>query len=158
MDEGLRGRLEADLRAAMKAGDTTTRDTLRYVLAAVKNLEIERRTDLSASDESGVINRLSKQFSDAIEQFRAGGRYDLAAHEEAQLAVLRQYLPAQLSDDDLRLLAESAIADADACGPKDMGKVMPVLIKRVAGRAEGRRISDAARAALTARGPRGSSA
>jgi hypothetical protein len=152
MDKGLRGRLEADLRVAIKSGDTATRDTLRYVLAAVKNLEIERRTALSVTDESGVINRLSKQLSDAIEQFRAGGRHDLAAHEEAQLAVLRQYLPAQLSEDELRSLVERVINDVDAHGPKDMGKVMPVLIERVAGRAEGRRISDAARAALAERG------
>ena len=155
MDKGLRGRLESDLRVAMKSGDTATRDTLRYVLAAVTNLEIERRTALSATDERGVINRLSKQLSDSIEQLRVGGRHDLAAHEEAQLAVLRQYLPAQLSDDELRSMAERVITDVDAHGPKDMGKVMPVLIERVAGRADGRRISDAARAALAARGQAG---
>lgn len=155
MNDSLRERLEADLKSAMRSGDTTTRDTLRYVLAAIKNVEIERRGPLSAADESGVINRLSKQLSDAIEQFRAGGRNDLAAREETQLSVLRRYLPAQLSDDELRHLAQTVIRESDARGPKDMGKVMPVLIERVAGRAEGRRISDAAREALAARGQAG---
>ena len=151
MVESLRSRLEADLRTAMKSGDTETRDALRYVLAAVKNVEIERRGALSATDESGVINRLAKQLSDAIEQYRAGGRDELAEREATQLAILRRYLPAQISDDELRSLADTVAAEVDGRGPKDMGRVMPVLIERVAGRAEGRRISDAARQALAAR-------
>ena len=155
MDGSLRERLDADLRSAMRSGDTATRDALRYVLAAVKNVEIERRGSLTATDESAVINRLSKQLNDAIEQYRAGGRNDLAEREAAQLSVLRRYLPAQLSDDELRSMAESVVAEADARGPKDLGRVMPILIERVAGRAEGRRVSDAAREALVARGQAG---
>ena len=149
MEGSVRQRLEADLRAAMKAGDQATRDTVRYVLAAIKNAEIDKRGPLAPADESAVLRRLGKQLTDAIEQYRAGGREDLATREEAQLAVVQRYLPAELSDEELAALVGEVVREVGASGPKEMGKVMPVLMERVAGRADGRRLSAAVRQALT---------
>ena len=149
MDGSVRQRLETDLRGAMRGGDTTTRDAIRYILAAIKNAEIDHRGHLPAAEEIAVLRRVGKQLGDAVEQYRAGGRDDLAGREEAQLAVLQRYLPAELDDASLAALAVEVAAELGASGPKDMGKVMPVLMERVAGRADGRRVSAAARAALS---------
>lgn len=148
MDETIQARLQADLKTAMRARDEADRDAIRYILAAVRNAAIEHRGPLPAAEGTATLRRLGKQLADAAEQYRAGGRDDLAAHEEQQLAVLQRYLPAELDDERLRALAEAVAAEVGATGPKDMGKVMPVLIARVAGAADGRRISAAAKAAL----------
>lgn len=152
MDQTLRQRLEADMKTAMRAGDTGTRDAVRYILAAVKNAEIERRGPLGPADEQAVVRRLGKQLADAVEQYRAAGRDELADREQSQLDVLQRYQQQELSDEDLRAIVDGVIDDLGAAGPKDMGKVMPALMERVAGRADGRRISSAARDALARRG------
>ena len=149
MEGSVRRRLEADLKAAMRAGDTETRDTARYILAAIKNAEIDRRGALAPAEEEAVLRRLAKQLADAIDQYRAGGREDLAAREERQLAILQRYLPAALTDDELATLVADVVREVGATGPKDMGKMMPILIERAAGRADGRRLSAAARTALS---------
>lgn len=148
MDDTLRQRLEADLRTAMRERDQETRDAIRFILAAVKNQEIERRGALTPADEMAVLHRLAKQLNDAIEQYRAANRPELLAHEAAQLAVVERYLPAPLSDDELAAMVDEAIAEVQATGPKDMGKVMPVVMQRAAGRAEGKRLSTAVRQRL----------
>ena len=148
MEESIRQRLEADLKTAMRAGDDATRDAVRYILAAIKNAEIEHRGSLPPAEAVAVLHRLAKQLGDAVEQYRAGGREDLATREEAQLTVLRRYLPQPLSDEELADLARDVVREVGASGPKDMGKVMPVLIERAGGRADGRRLSAAARATL----------
>lgn len=150
MEASVRQRLEDDLKTAMRAGDQIGRDTVRYVMAAIKNAEIERRGPLPLAEEEAVLRRLGKQLGDAIEQYRAGGREDLAAREEAQLAIVQRYLPPALDDDELAALATEVVREVGASGPKDMSKVMPVLIERVGNRADGRRVSAAARAALAA--------
>lgn len=144
----IRQRLEADLKTAMRAGDQTGRDAIRYILSAVKNAEIEHRGQLSEADAQATLRRLGKQLADAIDQFRAGGREDLATKEEAQLAVLRRYLPQEMTDDELSALVAQVVGEVGASGPRDMGKVMPVAMERAAGRADGRRISAAVKAAL----------
>jgi uncharacterized protein YqeY len=141
-------RLQEDLKAAMRAGDTVSRDAIRYILSAVKNAEIDARGSAAPADPVAALRRLGKQLSDAIEQYEAAGRQDLADRESAQLVVLKRYLPAELSDDELLGLVTAAIAETGASGPKDMGRVMPVAMQRVAGRADGRRISAAVKAAL----------
>ncbi len=148
MEGSVRQRLEADLRGAMREGDAATRDAIRYLLAAIKNAEIDHRGPLPPADEIAVLRRVGKQLVDSVEQYRAGRREDLAAREEAQLAVLGRYLPAELDDARLAELAREVAAELGASGPKDMGRVMPVLMERVAGQADGRRVSAAARAAL----------
>jgi uncharacterized protein YqeY len=148
MEGSARQRLESDLRTAMRAGDQTARDAIRYILAAVKYAEINRRGALTEVDEQAVLRRVGKQLADAIEQYRAGGREDLAAREEAQLAVLQRYLPSELSEGELAALVATVIEETGASGAKDMGRVMPVLIARAGGRADGRRLSAAAREGL----------
>jgi uncharacterized protein YqeY len=141
--------MQDDMKAAMRGGDTATRDALRYVLAALKNAEIDRRGTLSTDDEVGVLRKMKKQLTDSIDQFRAGGRDDLAEREAAQLAVLERYLPAELSDDELAAIVDAAIGEVGASSMKDMGKVMPVLLARLGSSVDGRRISQAARDRLS---------
>ena len=149
MAESLRGRLEQDLKTAMLAKDEVARDTIRFILAAVKNEEIEKRRPLSADDDIALLNRMSKRLLEAIEQYDAAGRVDLAERERAQLSIVKRYLPEEMSDDDLKALVQSVVAEVGATAPKDMGKVMPVLLPRIAGRADGKRVSAAVREALS---------
>jgi uncharacterized protein YqeY len=144
----IRERLEFDLKEAMRAGDTTARDAIRYILAAVKNAEIEARGTSSPANVEAALQRLNKQLSDAIEQYQSANRTDLAERESAQLAVLKRYLPAELSDEELALIVADAVQETGAAGPKDMGRVMPVALRKVAGRADGRRVNAAVRQAL----------
>ena len=144
----VRHRLEEDLKSAMRAGDTVSRDAIRYILAAIKNAEIDARGSDAQVDPVATLRKLGKQLNDSIEQYEAAGRQDLADHERAQFEVLRRYLPAELSDADLDTIVADAIAETGASGAKDMGRVMPVAMRIAAGRADGRRISAAVRTAL----------
>ena len=148
-DMTTRQRLEDDLKSAMRAGDTTTRDAIRYLLSAVKNAEIDARGSGVAADADAALRKVAKQLADAIDQYRAAGRQDLADHEHAQLEVLKRYLPTEMSDDALQAVVADAIAEAGATGPKDMGKVMPVALAKTAGQADGRRVSAAVKEALS---------
>ena len=141
-------RLEDDLKTAMRAGDTVSRDAIRYILSAVKNAEIDARGSAFEADPMAALRRLGKQLADAIEQYEAAGRQDLADREAAQLAVLKRYLPGELSDEELTALVTEVIVETGAVGPKDMGRVMPVAMQRVSGRADGRRLSAAVKTAL----------
>ncbi len=151
MEPTVRQRLEADMKDAMRAGDAATRDAVRYILAAIKNAEIDARSDPASFDAVATLRKLGKQLADAADQYRAADRAELAEKEEAQLAVLRRYLPAEMSDTDLAALADATAAEIGATGPKDMGKLMPKLIAAVDGRADGRRVSAAAKDALARR-------
>lgn len=144
----LRAQLNADLKDAMRAGDTVSRDVIRFILAAVKNAEIEKGGALTADEERALLRRQEKQRNESIEQFRAGKRDDLVQRESEQLAVLQRYLPPPMGDAELEQLADEVVAEVGATGPRDMSKVMPVLIERAGDRADGRRLSAAARAAL----------
>jgi uncharacterized protein YqeY len=144
-------RLLDDLQDAVRAGDVTRRETLRFLRADIKNVEIERGRPLSDAEIVEVIRRQIKLRRDAIEQFAQGGRQDLVAREQAQIAVLEHYLPPQLSDSELLQLARDAARELGATGPRDMGRLVPVLRERVGVRAEGRAIAEAARRVLTER-------
>lgn len=148
MNESLRARLEDDMKAAMRAGNTVERDTLRYLLAALKNAEIEKRGELDEAEGQALLQRQAKRMVESIDQFRAGGRNDLAERESVQLAILKRYLPAELSDDEVLVLARDIVRETGATSPNEMGRIMPLLIERAAGRADGRRLSNAARRAL----------
>ena len=145
---GLKEQLQEDLKAAMIARDEVRRDTIRFVLSNLKNAEIEERGPLSAEQDLALLNRVSKRLIEAIDQYEAASRTDLADKEKAQLAIVKKYLPAEFSDQELADLVAEVIAEVGAAEPKDMGKVMPVLLPRVAGRADGKRVSTAVRAAL----------
>lgn len=135
-------RLTSDIAEAMRSGDKRRRDVIRYLRAAVKNAEIERQRPLTDDEIEDVIRFQVKQRRDSIELFRKGGRDDLADEELAQLAILLQYLPAQLSDDALRDIVHRIIGQLGASSLKDMSRVMPAVMAEVGPRAEGRRVSE----------------
>ncbi len=132
----------------MRERDDNARDTIRYILSAIKNAEIDHRGELSSAESIAVLQKQAKQRQEAIEQFRSGQRADLAEREEAQLAILKRYLPAELSDDEVLGLTREVIAETGASSMKDMSRVMPVLMQRAAGRADGRRLSAAVKTVL----------
>uniref|UniRef100_A0A7C2WHP8 GatB/YqeY domain-containing protein n=1 Tax=Thermorudis sp. TaxID=1969470 RepID=A0A7C2WHP8_9BACT len=141
-------RLLNDLQEAVRAGDVNRRETLRFLRADIKNVEIERGRPLTDDEIVEVIRRQIRLRRDAIEQFAQGSRQDLVEREQAQIAVLQEYLPPQLSDEELLRLAREVAREVEAAGPRDMGRLMPVLRERVGSRAEGRAIAEAARQAL----------
>jgi uncharacterized protein len=151
MEQSLRQRLEADLKNAMKSGDQTSRDTIRFTLAALTNAEIDKRGALSEDEATSLLQREVKRRVDSIDQFRSAKRNDLVEREESQLQVLQRYLPAAMTDEELTSAVEAVIAELGATSPKDMGRVMPVAIERIAGKADGRRLSTAVRNALAAK-------
>ena len=148
-EQSLRQRLESDLKDALKSGNQDAKDTIRFTLAAIKNAEIEKGGPLSNEEGLAVLQQQAKRRADAIDQFKSGNRADLVEREEAQFRVLEQYLPASMSDEEVKVLVAQAIGDVGATSPKDMGKVMPVVIERAEGRADGRRLSNAVRAELS---------
>ncbi len=147
-DATLDTQLMDDLKTAMKAGDTTTRDTIRYTMSSLKNARIDKGSALTPLEETAVLQRDAKRRQESIDQFRAAGRTDLVDKEEAQLAVLKRYLPAELTDEEVKALVAGAIAETGVTSQKELGKLMPVLIAKAAGRADGKRLNEAARAAL----------
>lgn len=139
----LKEKLRADMTAAMKARDELRTATLRMVLTAVTNEEVAGKAARELSDDEvlKVVAREAKKRREAAEAFDGAGRTELADRERAEGEVLDEYLPAQLSDDDLAALVRDAIAESGAAGPQAMGQVMKVVQPKVAGRAEGGRIA-----------------
>jgi uncharacterized protein YqeY len=144
-------RLQNDLKDAMRSSDTTRRDVVRFLRSEIHNVEIERGHSLSDEEIVGVVQRQIKQRHDSIEQFERGGRQDLVDNERAQIAVLEQYLPPQLSSEDVLQEAREVVRELQASGPSDMGRVMPVLRERIGPRAQGNVVAQAARTALSER-------
>jgi hypothetical protein len=148
----LRQKVDDELKAAMKAmgsgGDQLRLDTIRMLKSAAKYREIELGQPLDDEGVMAVVATLIKQRRDSVEQFRAGGRAEAAAKEEAEIAVLQTFLPAQLAGDELGKLVDEAIAETGAKGPKEMGQVMKLLKTKAAGRADGKTLSDLVKARL----------
>jgi uncharacterized protein YqeY len=128
----------------MKAGDKTRVGALRLLLS-----ELQKAAKDGSDDELAVLRRERKRRLDAAGQFRDAGRGELADTEEAEAVLISEYLPAELGEDELRAIVEQAITETGASSPKDLGGVMKVAMDRVAGRADGKRVSAAAREALT---------
>jgi uncharacterized protein YqeY len=130
----IRDDIKAAQIAAMKAGDTQTRDTTRLISSALKNRDIEVRTGKAPADDDTlvveVLQKMVKQRRESIEMFEKGGRAELAANEAAEVAVIERFLPAQLSEVDTLALIEGIKAEVGAVGVKDMGRVMAVLKER----------------------------
>jgi len=141
LEAGLEKRLSDDLKQALKSGDKVRRLVLRLVLAAVRNAEIARQASLADSDILGIIAKEARQHQESIEAFKQGNRQDLMAQEEAELAILEQYLPQQMTRDEIITEARKVIEEIGAQGPGDKGKVMPKLIAQLKGRADGREIN-----------------
>lgn len=132
----LKGRIQNDMKAAMKAGDKDRLKVIRLIMAAIKQIEIDRRIELDDTAVLGVLDKMVKQRRDSVTQFTEGGRSDLAAIEMAEISVLQDYLPEPLSDADLNAEINKAIAETGAAGIRDMGKVMGQLKTTVQGRAD----------------------
>lgn len=131
--------LQKDMYQAMKAGDKVTTKALRRALARLKDKRIERREDLSEAEEIKVLQSLAKQHEESIQLYRQGDRQDLVAAETDELNVLKKYLPSVMTEEETRQLVEIVIQEVGATSLADLGKVMPVLMKRGAGRLDGRR-------------------
>ena len=134
--------LTNDLKDAMRQRDAVRRDTIRLLLSAIGYEEKAKRTD--ALDDDAVMQVLSRQAQqrrDSIEAYQKGNRADLVAKEEAELAIVVQYLPQPLSEDEIAAIVQSAIADVNATGPQDMGKVMGKVMPQVRARADGKQVS-----------------
>ena len=142
MEASLKERLSNDLKQAMRSGDKARRSVIRLVLSAVHNAEIARQAALEDSDVLGVIAKEARQREESIEAFKKGNRQDLVAQEEAEMAVLQEYLPRQMTRDEIIAEARRVIDEVGAQGPKDKGKVMPKLIAQLKGRADGRQINE----------------
>lgn len=141
----LTDRLTSDLRDAMRAKEEPRRTTLRMLLSALHNAEIARQRPLDERMAQDVLNTAVKQRRESIEQFRQAGREDLATKEEGELAILLGYLPTQLARDEVAVEVRRVIAEVGAAGPSDMRKVMPVVMERLRGRAEGRVVGEVVR-------------
>ena len=148
----LKERLHADLNIAMKARDEVTTATLRMALTAVTNEEVAGKAARQLSDDEvlKVLGREAKKRREAAEAFDAAQRPELADRERAEGVVLDRYLPSPLSDQELGDLVAAAVAEAGASSPRDMGAVMKLVQPRVAGRADGKRVSDEVRRRLAA--------
>ena len=138
----LKEKLANDLKDAIRQRDESRKIAIRMTIAAIKNAEIERRAALSEADVLTIVSREAKQRRESIAEFEKADRSDLVEKEQAELKVLQSYLPAQVSRDEIAKAAREVIAEVGAGGPSDKGKVMPVLISRLAGRAEGREINE----------------
>jgi uncharacterized protein YqeY len=145
---GLREQIDSDVKAALKSGAKATVSTLRMLSAALKNKQIDKRRPLTEEEVVETIRSLIKQRRDSIEQFTKGNRPDLADKETAEVAVLEAYLPAQMSREELEAMVRTAVTQANAQGARDMGKVMKALIPMVAGRADGKLLSELVKNAL----------
>ena len=137
----LKQKLTDDLKQAMRSGDKVRRLVIRLVMAAIKNTEIAQQATLADVDILGIIAKEVRQRHESIEAFRLGDRQDLLAQEEAELAILNEYLPQQMTREELVDAARLVIEEVGALGLGDKGKVMPKLIAQLKGRADGREIN-----------------
>jgi hypothetical protein len=145
----LKERVQEDMKAAMRAAERERLATVRMILAAIKQREVDERILLEDNQVLAVLEKMVKQRKESIAQFEAGGRADLAAKERAELEVIHAYLPAQLSESELDGLIESAVAETGAASIKDMGKVMGIIKVKAQGRADMAAVGARIKARLT---------
>jgi uncharacterized protein YqeY len=138
----LQDRVQSDIAVAMRGGDGLRRDVLRMVSSAAYNVEKKQGAPLTDDEFLAVLSREVKTRRESVDAFRAGGREDLAAKEEAEIAILGEYLPAALSEEQLGALVGEGIVATGASSARDMGKVMGWLAPRTRGRADGKRVSE----------------
>ncbi len=132
----LKGKITDDMKSAMKAGDKDRLKAVRLILAAIKQIEVDTRTELDDTAVLSVLDKMVKQRRDSVEQFQKGGRDDLVNIELAEIAVIETYLPEQLSNEELDALIDEVISATGAESIRDMGKVMGQIKSKAAGRAD----------------------
>ena len=145
---GLKEQITEDMKAAMRAKEAGKLGTIRLITAAMKQKEVDERIELTDTHVLAIIEKMIKQRRDSISQFEAGGRQDLADIEKAELQILSTYMPASLSEDEIKAEVAAAVAATGAAGAQDMGKVMGVLKPKLAGRADMTVVSAQVKAAL----------
>ena len=141
MEAALKQKLSDDLKQAIRGRDKLRSLVIRLIMAAIKNAEIAKQASLDEADILGIITKEARQRKESIEAFRQGDRQDLVAQEEAELAILKDYLPRQMSRDEIITYARKVIDQVGAQGPRDKGKVMTQLIPQLKGKADGREIN-----------------
>jgi uncharacterized protein len=132
----LKERIQEDMKGAMRSGDKDRLGTIRLIMAAVKQREVDERITLDDAQVLAVLEKMGKQRRESIAQFQAGGRADLVAKENAELTIINAYMPAPLADDELDALINQAISETGAASIKDMGKVMAIIKAKAQGRAD----------------------
>lgn len=137
----LKEQIKSDMKDAMRAKDVTKRNTLRNLSAAIKQIEVDERKDLNDSDVEAILTKYAKQREDALAQFKEAGRDDLVAKEEAELAIVRAYLPEPLSDEELKAAVKEAIETLGATSMRDMGKIIGSIKKSYGSRADGAKVN-----------------
>lgn len=145
---GLKQRINEDVKTAMRAREKARLGVLRLILAAIKQKEVDERIDLDDIQVMAVLEKLSKQHRDSIEQFQKAGRADLVEKESFELDLVRSYLPQQISEGELESLVAAAIGEAGAASARDIGKVMALLKPKVQGRADMGKVSALVKAKL----------
>lgn len=136
MDDSLKQRITEDMKSSMRAKDKERLTTIRLILAAIKQREVDERIELDDTQVLAVIDKMVKQRRDSITQFKDAGRDDLVKQEELELAIIQEYMPAQLSDEELNALIDEAISSTGAASMKEMGKVMGYIKPKAQGRAD----------------------
>jgi len=144
----LKDQITDDMKTAMRARETERLGTIRLLLSAIKQRDVDERVTLDDAAITAVIDKMIKQRKDSISQFQTAGRDDLVAKEQAELVVLAAYMPEQMSDEAINAEIQAAVAATGAAGPQDMGKVMGVLKPKLAGRADMTAVSGLVKAAL----------
>jgi uncharacterized protein YqeY len=142
-------KIQADMRSGMKSKNADLVSTIRLLLAAIKQQEIDKREQLTDSDVLTIVERLVKQRRESIQIYTEAGRNDLASKESAELEILTTYLPKQLSDEEVELIIQETLSSSDAREPKDMGKVMAALKTQLSGKADLSRVSTRVRELLS---------
>lgn len=134
--------IKNDMKEAMKAKEVTKRDALRLLLSAVKQIEVDERKELTDEDVNKIIQKQVKQRQDSASQFKEAGRDDLLEKEESEIAIFMAYMPKQLDDTEVETAVKEIIEKVGATSMKDMGKVMGMASKNLAGKADGKRINE----------------
>ncbi len=137
----IKAQLSDLMKSSMKSGDKDTLGFVRNLHAAVRKKEIDDKVDLDDAGVQKIIGSAMKQRQDSIEQYKAGNREDLVAKEEAELAFLKKFMPAQMGEDEIRKIVDWAVTESKAQGPKEMGKVMALLMPKVQGKADGKLVN-----------------
>jgi len=137
----LKEKIKADIKEAMRAKDTARRDTLRNLNAAIKQIEVDERKELSDSEVEAVLAKYAKQREDAKAQFKEAGRDDLVAKEEAELKIVKSYLPEPLEGEELEKAVKEIVTQVGATGMKDMGKIMGAVKAKYGSRADGGKVN-----------------
>ncbi|WP_246792450.1 GatB/YqeY domain-containing protein [Burkholderia perseverans] len=144
----LKDQISEDMKTAMRAKDSLRLGAIRLLLSAIKQREVDERITLDDAGVTSIVDKMLKQRKDSISQFQAAGRDDLAAQEQAEMAVLIAYMPAQLSDAEVADAVQEVVVELGASGPQDLGRVMAALKTRLAGKADMTAVAGLAKAAL----------